>query len=495
MNRSIIRYILGSVLKIEAAFMLLPCIVAVCYGEKQGFVYLGVGIVTFLLGMLMTHKKAGSSVFYLKEGCVATSLSWIFMSFFGGIPFILTGEIPSLIDALFETVSGFTTTGASILSDVEALSHCSLMWRSFTHWLGGMGVLVFLLAIIPLGGGSRINLMRAESPGPSVGKLVPKVKHTAQILYIIYITLTVVQIIFLLIGRMPLFDSLAMAFGTAGTGGFGIRNDSFTSFSPYIQWVVTIFMILFGVNFNAYYLIVLRQFKKAVKVEEVRCYFGIILAATAIIFVNIYRSVGAVELTLRQSMFQVASIITTTGFSSVDFDMWPSLSKSVLVVLMFVGACAGSTGGGIKVSRFIIGIKTIFREIQSYIHPKSVKVIKTEGKPVDSETCRSVSIYFITFIMIFTASLLLISIEGKDIVTNFTAVAATINNIGPGLSAVGPTQNFGSYSDFSKYVLMFDMLAGRLELFPLIILFTPSIWKDLVTKKVSERKMRRIRRG
>ena len=358
-----------------------------------------------------------------------------------------------------------------------------------------MGVLVFLLAVIPLTGGSNINLMKAESPGPSVGKLVPKIRYTARILYIIYFGMTVLQTVLLLFGGMTFLDALNTAMGTAGTGGFGIRNDSFTSFSPYIQWVVTIFMILFGVNFNAYYLIVLRQFKKAVKVEEVRCYFGIILAATAIIFVNIYRSVGAVELTLRQSMFQVASIITTTGFSSVDFDMWPSLSKSVLVVLMFVGACAGSTGGGIKVSRFIIGVKTIFREIQSYIHPKSVKVIKTEGKSVDSETCRSVSIYFITFMMIFTASLLLISIEGKDIVTNFTAVAATINNIGPGLSAVGPTQNFGSYSDFSKYVLMFDMLAGRLELFPLIILFTPSIWKDLVTKKVSERKMRRIRRG
>ena len=267
MNRSIIRYILGSVLKVEAAFMLLPCIVALCYMEKEGFVYLGVGIVTFLLGMLMTHKKANSSVFYLKEGCVATALSWIFMSFFGCIPFILTGEIPSLIDALFETVSGFTTTGASILSDVEALSHCTLMWRSFTHWLGGMGVLVFLLAIIPLGGGSRINLMRAESPGPSVGKLVPKVKHTAQILYIIYITLTVVQIIFLCIGKMPLFDSLATAFGTAGTGGFGIKNDSAASYSTYIQWVLTIFMILFGVNFNAYYYILYKQFKKAFKME------------------------------------------------------------------------------------------------------------------------------------------------------------------------------------------------------------------------------------
>ena len=495
MNYSMIRYILAWVFTFEGMFLMLPAIVGGIYGEKQGLVYLAIAAGCLLVGTLSRIRKIRSKVFYSKEGFAAVSLSWIIMSLVGALPFFITGEIPAYEDALFETISGFTTTGSSILSNVEALTHCSLFWRSFTHWIGGMGVLVFLLAVIPLTGGSNINLMKAESPGPSVGKLVPKIRYTARILYIIYFGMTVLQTILLLFGGMTFLDALNTAMGTAGTGGFGIRNDSFTSFSPYIQWVVTIFMILFGVNFNAYYLIVLRQFKKAVKVEEVRCYFGIILAATAIIFVNIYRSVGTVELTLRQSMFQVASIITTTGFSSVDFDMWPSLSKSVLVVLMFVGACAGSTGGGIKVSRFIIGIKTIFREIQSYIHPKSVKVIKTEGKPVDSETCRSVSIYFITFMMIFTASLLLISIEGKDIVTNFTAVAATINNIGPGLSAVGPTQNFGSYSDFSKYVLMFDMLAGRLELFPLIILFTPSIWKDLVTKKVSERKMRRIRRG
>ena len=490
MNSSIVRYILGHVLKIEAALMVIPVIVGVIYREKAISAFLITIALCAVCGILMTIKKPANTVFYLKEGCITTALS-----IFGCLPFFISKEIPSFTDALFETISGFTTTGASILSEVEGLSQSIMFWRCFTHWIGGMGVLVFLLAVIPLTGGSNINLMKAESPGPSVGKLVPKIRYTARILYIIYFGMTVLQTILLLFGGMTFLDALNTAMGTAGTGGFGIRNDSFTSFSPYIQWVVTIFMILFGVNFNAYYLIVLRQFKKAVKVEEVRCYFGIIIAATAIIFVNIYRSVGTVELTLRQSMFQVASIITTTGFSSVDFDMWPSLSKSVLVVLMFVGACAGSTGGGIKVSRFIIVIKTIFREIQSYIHPKSVKVIKTEGKPVDSETCRSVSIYFITFMMIFTASLLLISIEGKDIVTNFTAVAATINNIGPGLSAVGPTQNFGSYSDFSKYVLMFDMLAGRLELFPLIILFTPSVWKDLVTKKVSERKMRRIRRG
>ena len=495
MNFRIIAYIVGWVCNFQAIFMVLPCITALVYQEHEFFAFLISMILCLIVGIPLTARKPKNKVFYTKDGCVAVALSWLALCIFGSVPFVLSNSIPHPIDAFFETVSGFTTTGSSILTDVEVLPHCILMWRSFTHWIGGMGVLVFLLAVIPLTGGSNINLMKAESPGPSVGKLVPKIRYTARILYIIYFGMTVLQTILLLFGGMTFLDALNTAMGTAGTGGFGIRNDSFTSFSPYIQWVVTIFMILFGVNFNAYYLIVLRQFKKAVKVEEVRCYFGIILAATAIIFVNIYRSVGAVELTLRQSMFQVASIITTTGFSSVDFDMWPSLSKSVLVVLMFVGACAGSTGGGIKVSRFIIGIKTIFREIQSYIHPKSVKVIKTEGKPVDSETCRSVSIYFITFIMIFTASLLLISIEGKDIVTNFTAVAATINNIGPGLSAVGPTQNFGSYSDFSKYVLMFDMLAGRLELFPLIILFTPSIWKDLVTKKVSERKMRRIRRG
>ncbi len=479
MNRSIIRYILGSVLKVEAAFMLLPCIVALCYMEKEGFVYLGVGIVTFLLGMLMTHKKANSSVFYLKEGCVATALSWIFMSFFGCIPFILTGEIPSLIDALFETVSGFTTTGASILSDVEAISHCTLMWRSFTHWLGGMGVLVFLLAIIPLGGGSRINLMRAESPGPSVGKLVPKVKHTAQILYIIYITLTVVQIIFLCIGKMPLFDSLATAFGTAGTGGFGIKNDSAASYSTYIQWVLTIFMILFGVNFNAYYYILYKQFKKAFKMEEVRYYFLIIIAAVGIICCHIIDTTKSFFDALTQASFQVASIITTTGFSSVDFNKWSQTCKTVLVFLMFCGACAGSTGGGIKVSRFIILIKTIIKDLESYIHPKCIKKIQIDKKPVEHEVVRSVNVFFITFFILFAASVFVLSFEDKDLITNFTAVAATMNNIGPGLALVGPTCNFGHFNVLSKLVLIFDMLAGRLELFPLLILFHPAIWKEM----------------
>lgn len=479
MNRSIIRYILGCVLKIEAAFMLLPCIVAIVYREKQGFAFLIVGLISFLFGTVMTHKKAKSFVFYLKEGCVATALSWIFMSFFGCLPFILTGEIPSVTDALFETVSGFTTTGASILNDVEALSHCSLMWRSFTHWIGGMGVLVFLLAIIPLGGGSRINLMRAESPGPSVGKLVPKVKYTARILYVIYISLTVMQIILLLIGKMPLFDSLAMAFGTAGTGGFGIKNASAADYSPYIQWVLTVFMILFGVNFNAYYFILYRQFKKVLKMEEVRYYFLIIIVTIGIIFCHIIDTAKSVFEALTQASFQVASIITTTGFSSVDFDSWPQTCKTVLVLLMFIGACAGSTGGGIKVSRFLILIKTIIKELESYIHPKCIKKIQIDKKPVEHEVVRSVNVFFITFFIVFATSVFILSFEDKDLITNFTAVTATMNNIGPGLALVGPTCNFGHFSIISKLVLIFDMLAGRLELFPLLILFHPAIWKEM----------------
>ena len=488
MNSSIIRYILGYVLKIEAVLFLLPCLTAVIYQESEGFCYLAIAALCLILGLLMTQNKPESFVFYLKEGCVATSLSWIFLSFFGARPFWISGEIPSLTDALFETISGFTTTGASILSNVEALSHTSLLWRSFTHWIGGMGVLVFLLAIIPMSGGSHINLMRAESPGPSVGKLVPKLRHTARILYLIYFSMTILELILLLIGKMPFFDALATTFGTAGTGGFGIKNDSMMSYSPYLQWVVTIFMILFGINFNAYYFILLGNVKKAFSMEEVRYYLGIIAAAIAIIFFETLSMFGSVFETLTHVSFQVASIITTTGYSTVDFDLWSEASKTVLVLLMFIGACAGSTGGGIKVSRFVILLKTLGKELNSYIHPKSIKKIKIEGKAIEHEVLRSTNVYFITFIILFVASVLAVSFEGKDLVTNFTAVAATINNIGPGLAMVGPTQNFGLFSPFSKYVLMFDMLAGRLELFPLLILFHPTIWKDLFTQKMASRK-------
>ncbi len=489
MNSSIIRFILGYVLKIEAILMLLPCLVAVIYQEKEGLYFLLVAFLCGFLGWLMTRKKPDNYVFYLKEGCVSTALSWIFLSFFGCLPFWFSREIPSFTDALFETVSGFTTTGASILSDVEALSHCITFWRSFTHWIGGMGVLVFLLAIIPLSGGSHINLMRAESPGPSVGKLVPKVKYTARILYLIYFGMTILEMILLIAGKMPVFDAINTSFGTAGTGGFGIKNDSMMGYSPYLQWVVTIFMILFGVNFNAYYYILFRNFKKALHMEEVRYYFLIIISAVAITFCDILSMSQGIFDALTKASFQVGSIITTTGFSTTDFNLWPQTSKTILVLLMFVGACAGSTGGGIKVSRLVVLFKTLIKELNSYIHPKSIKKIKFEGKPVEHEVVRSINVYFITFMILFSLSVLAISFEGKDLVTNFTAVAATINNIGPGLELVGPTQNFGSFTPFSKYVLMFDMLAGRLELFPLLILFHPAVWKDLFTSKIRCKKI------
>lgn len=486
MNVSIIRYILGHVLKLESILLLLPCLVSILYREPHWVFFLisaGIGAV---IGTLMSWKKPDRTIFYLKEGCITTTLSWIALSLVGCLPFWLSREIPSFTDALFETISGFTTTGASILSDVEALSHGMLFWRSFTHWIGGMGILVFLLAIIPLSGGSNINLMRAESTGPSVGKLVPKVRYTARILYIIYIGMTILQILLLLLGNMPLFDALTTAFGTAGTGGFGIYNNSIAGYSPYIQWIITIFMILFGINFNAYFLLFFGQFKNALSMEEVRYYLLTIIAAVGIIFFNILGTVKNAFEALTQSAFQVASIISSTGFSTVDFDKWNPLCKTVLVCLMFIGACAGSTGGGMKVSRFVLVIKSIGKELSSYVHPRSVKKIKIDGKPIAHDVTRSVNVYFITFILVFVVSLLLISVEEHDLVTNFTAVTTLLNNIGPGLALVGPTQNFGFFSNFTKYVLMFDMLAGRLELFPVLIFFHPELWREVFSKFTSK---------
>ncbi len=480
MNYSILRYILGYVLKIEAAFMLLPCVTSLIYHEEEGRYFFVVACICMLIGVLMTLHKPKSTTFYLKEGCLATSLSWILLSLFGAIPFWISGEIPHWEDALFETISGFTTTGATVLGNVEALSHTALIWRSFTHWIGGMGVLVFLLAILPLSGGSSINLMRAESPGPSVGKLVPKVRYTAMILYTIYFGMTMIEFIFLLAGHMPLFDALTTAFGTAGTGGFGIKNDSIMGYSPYIQWVVAIFMILFGINFNFYFYLLYRHFKKAVSMEEIHYYLAMILIAITIIFLNVRTMYPTGFEAMTHSVFQVASLATSTGFSTTDFDLWPQTSQTILIIVMFVGACAGSTGGGIKVSRIVILFKTVLKELNSYIHPKSVRKINVEGKPVDHEVVRSINVFFITFIIIFTISVFAISFEDKDLVTNFTAVLTTINNMGPGLAKVGPTQNFGQFNVFSKLVLMFDMLAGRLELFPLLILFHPAIWKESI---------------
>lgn len=482
MNTSMIRYILGHVIKIEGLLLCLPCLISVIWQESVGFWYAGTALFCIVLGFAISWKKPVSSVFYLKEGCVATSLSWICLSFFGSLPFFLSGEIPSFTDALFETVSGFSTTGASILSNVEALSATALFWRSFTHWIGGMGVLVFLLAVIPLSGGSHINLMRAESPGPSVGKLVPKIRYTARILYLIYFGLTILQFVLLVVGKMPVLEAMCISFGSAGTGGFGIKNDGMAGYSPYIQWVTTIFMILCGINFNAYYYLLYRKFKKAFTMEEVRGYLIIIAAACAIIFCDLIHIYGSAFEAFTHAAFQVGSIITTTGYSTADFNLWSQTSKTVLVLLMFVGACAGSTGGGIKVSRILIMIKTVLKELMSYIHPKSIKKINFEHKPVEHEVVRSVNVYFITFTLLFAASVFVVSLEGYDLVTTFTAVLATLNNIGPGLELTGPASNFGFFTPLSKYVMIFDMLAGRLELFPLLILFHPAIWKSTVSQ-------------
>lgn len=476
MNIGMIIYFLGWVLGIEGVLMILPCVIAVIYGEMNGFYFLGMGIFCGIGGWLLAHKKPKSTVFYAREGFVSVALSWIVLSIFGALPFYLSGQIPVFEDALFEVISGFTTTGASILAAVEPLDKCMLMWRSFTHWIGGMGVLVFILAVLPLAGGYNIHIMRAESPGPSVGKLVPKVKATAKILYLIYFSMTVLQILILLGSGMHWFDSIAMSFGTAGTGGFGILNDSCGSYTTFQQAVFTVFMILFGVNFNVYYLFLIKKPGDALRCEEMRVYIGIILASILFIAWNIRGLFPSMLQALHHSAFQVASIITTTGYSTADFDVWPSFSKTILVCLMFIGACAGSTGGGIKVSRVAIAFKTVRKELSSLVHPRSVKVLKYEGKVIEHTVLRSINTYLITYMLIFGISVLLISLDNLDPTTNFTAVAATLNNIGPGLNEVGPACNFGLLSPFSKYVLMFDMLAGRLELFPMLLLFSPRTW-------------------
>lgn len=476
MNMSIIIYFLGWVMGIEGALMILPCITAVIYRESSGFYFLGTAVFCSIAGWLLAHKKPKNTVFYARDGFVSVALSWIVLSLFGAMPFWLSREIPLFEDALFEVISGFTTTGASVLPEVESLSRCMLMWRSFTHWIGGMGVLVFILAVLPLAGGYNIHIMRAESPGPSVGKLVPRVKTTAKILYLIYFCMTAVQILLLLFSGMYWFDAVAMSFGTAGTGGFGILNDSCASYTVLQQTVLTVFMILFGVNFNVYYLFLVKKPKDALQSEEMRGYFTVIFASILFIAWNVRGMFPSMFQALHHSAFQVASIITTTGFSSVDFDLWPACSKTVLVCLMFVGACAGSTGGGIKVSRVAIAVKTVKKELSSLIHPRSVKVLKYEGKTIEHTVLRSINTYLIAYMLIFALSTLLISLDNFDSTTNFTAVAATLNNIGPGLAKVGPACNFGIYSPFSKYVLMFDMLAGRLELFPMMLLFSPKTW-------------------
>ena len=476
MNYRVISYILGWVLAIEGLFLAVSAAVGGMYGERAALSFLYAALICAALGLPAILKKPRRMAFFMKEGFVTVALCWIVLSIFGALPFVFSGEIPRFTDALFETVSGFTTTGASVVPDVEVLSHCTLFWRSFTHWIGGMGVLVFLLAILPLADGSQMYLMQAESPGPSVGKLVPKTRHTALILYALYILLSVVEFILLLGGGMTVFNAVTTTFGTAGTGGFGIRNSSMADFSPYLQWVVAVFMMLFGINFNLYFLVLIGRGRQALKSEELRTYLGVIAAATLLIVLNTRAAGVRLGETVRHAFFQVSSIITTTGFATCDFDLWPSLSKCVLVLLMLVGACAGSTGGGIKISRVLILIKRAGEELHKFIFPNSITKIRLEKKILDREVVHTTSAFLIVYVFIFAISTLLVSAEGHDLETCFTAVAATFNNIGPGLSVVGPTRNFGFFSDFTKYVLIFDMLAGRLELFPMLILFSPRTW-------------------
>ena len=476
MNSGIIIYLLGWIMNIEALFLMIPCLTAAVYGESIGFCYLAVAAACGLIGFLCVRKKPASKIFFAREGFVTVSLGWIILSLFGCMPFLLGGEITHFEDALFEIVSGFTTTGASILDKVEDLSKASLIWRSFSHWIGGMGILVFLLAVLPMTGDYNMHIMRAESPGPSVGKLVPKIRFTAKLLYSIYLFLTVVMFLLLLAGSMPLFDSLCMTFGAAGTGGFSCRNFGQAGYTAYQQNVITIFMLLFGVNFNVYYLFLIRKPKDAFKCEELRGYLFIVFAAIVLITLNTWGMFPDLKTAVHHVAFQVASIITTTGYSTVDFNQWPEFSKTLLLGIMFIGACAGSTGGGMKVSRVMIAFKEIKKELASVIHPRSVKVLKYEGKALDHNTHRSINAFIIVYFIILGVSVLLVSLDNFDFGTSFSAVVATLNNIGPGISEVGPAANFSGLSAMSKWVLIFDMLAGRLELFPMLVLLSPGTW-------------------
>lgn len=477
MNITMIFYLLGWLLNTVAALMILPFTVSIYYGEDCGKYFLLCSLVMFMVGLFLTRKRPKYTKFYAKEGFVITAISWILLSITGCLPFFLSKSIPSFTNALFECISGFTTTGASILHEVESLPRCMNFWRCFIQWIGGMGVIVFMLALIPLSGGQDLYLMKAESPGPNVGKLVPKIQKTAYYLYAIYFALTMLQIISLVIAGMPFFDSVCTSFATTSTGGFGVKNDSICGYSPAIQYVTTLFLFLSGFNYNFYFFVWIKRFRDAISMQEIKLYIAVFFGSIAIITPNIFQTGYTLEESFRHASFQVGSIMTTAGFSSADFDVWPGLSKSILVLLMFIGGCAGSTCGGIKVSRILIYLKTVKKEIAQLCHPRNVKVIKIDGKPLAHNVLRSANIFLIVYMMIFVCSTLLISVDEFDLVTNFTAVASALGNIGPGLSLVGPTRNFDLYSGFSKYVLMFDMLAGRLELFPLLVCLSPSTWK------------------
>ncbi len=480
MNFRMVFYLLGWILNMESLLLAVPMITALVCRELSGLSFLWIALGCAFIGFLLTVKKPKNRTFYAREGFVTVAIGWILMSIVGALPFVISGEIPNFVDALFEMISGFTTTGASILTDVDALSRCMIMWRSFSHWVGGMGVLVFMLAILPMvGGGQNIHLLRAESPGPIVSKIVPKMRDSAALLYIIYIVMTVVEILLLVVTKMPLFDAITLSFGTAGTGGFTVRSSGMADYTAVHHTIITIFMILFGVNFNIYFLMIARKPKEILKNEEVRWYFIIIVAAILGITLSIH-SAGFEYSWLeafRHAAFQVASIITTTGYATVDFNLWPLFSQAVLVFLMFIGACAGSTGGGMKVSRFVVSAKAVKKEFYRLLHPRNVRVIKLDGKKIDNETVRNINVYFFAYSLVFVTSFLLLSLDKLNFAETFTSVTTAINNIGPALGSVGPYSNFSALSPLSKCVMMFDMLAGRLEIFPMLLLLVPATWK------------------
>ena len=477
MNRRMIIAVVGRIVRIEAVLLLLPAIVAAIYRESSFSAFIITAAAAALGGtaMILLAHPSNDDIF-AKEGFVITALSWIALSAVGALPFVISGEIPNYIDAFFETVSGFTTTGSSILTDVEALSHGILFWRSFTHWIGGMGILVLMAAILPSTTGRTMHILKAEMPGPIIGKLVPRVRDTAKLLYILYLALTAFEVVFLLFGGMSLFESLVHAFGTAGTGGFTIKSDGLAGYNHYLQWVIIVFMLLFGVNFNLYYLLLIRRFKAALKSGELWCYIGIALASTAVITLNILPMCQGFGDALRLSGFQVASIVTTTGYSTANFDMWPQLSKTVLFLLMFMGGCAGSTAGGFKVSRVMLLIKSIRREFKKMLHPRSVGAVRFEGKKLDDRTLHSVNNYLAIYAACLVVVVLLLGFEPLGFETNVTAAVTCFNNVGPGFAAIGPMENFSCYSEFSKVLLSVAMLMGRLEIYPILFLFSPSVW-------------------
>lgn len=478
MNKKMIIFTLGKLLQITGLLMYIPVLVAIIYQETEGISFAILGALIFGLGTIISFKHPAKKNIYAREGFVIVALSWILISIFGALPFCLTGEIPSFIDAFFEMVSGFTTTGSSILSDIEALSHASLFWRSFSHWLGGMGILVFVIAFVPISSGRSLHILRAEVPGPVVGKLVSKIRLTARILYIIYAVLTLVETVLLLFGGMPLFDSLLNSFGTAGTGGFAIKNASIAAYdSVYVDTVITIFMILFGINFNLIYFVIIGKFKEVFKSEELRYYFLIIIGATILITINILPMYESIFSALRYSSFTVGSIITTTGFVTADYGKWPMFSQMIIIILMFVGACSGSTGGGMKVSRIFIYLKNAKKELKHLLHPHSIQTVEFEKQPIDDHVIANIHSYLVLYLVIFALSLLVLTIFNLDFKSAFSAVATCLNNVGPGFDVVGPVSNFSSLSDVSKLVLSFDMLAGRLEIFPILLLFAPSQWR------------------